>query len=93
MAFAAKGNDADTPNWEQAMNGPNAAGFWEACKVECNTLIQRKVWDVVEKQPWMNALPGTWAFKIKRYPDGPVKKLKGTILRSRRSTTTWSGLL
>ena len=64
-AFAAKGNDADTPNWDQAMNGPNAAGFWEACKIEYDTLVQRRVWDVVKKQPWMNVLPGTWAFKVK----------------------------
>ena len=24
----------------------------------------------------MNVLPGTWAFKCKRYPDGTVRKLK-----------------
>ena len=75
-ALAAKGNDADTPTWEQAMNGPNAEGFWEACKVEYNTLIKKECWDIVKKQSWMNVLPGTWAFKIKRYPDGLVKKLK-----------------
>ena len=35
-----------------------------------------EVWDEVDRQPWMNVTPGAWAFKIKRYPDGPVKKLK-----------------
>ena len=75
-ALAAKGNDADTPTWEQAMNGPNAEGFWEACKVEYDTLTKKGCWDIVKRQSWMNILPGTWAFKIKRYPDGLVKKLK-----------------
>ena len=30
----------------------------------------------VKREPWINALPGTWAFQIKRCPDGPVKGLK-----------------
>ena len=34
------------------------------------------VWDEVKREEWMNALPGTWAFKIKRFPDGLVRKLK-----------------
>ena len=50
-ALAVKGNDADTPTWEQAMNGPNAEGFWEACKVKYNTLIKKECWDIVKKQP------------------------------------------
>ena len=76
LALAANGNDADTPNWEQAMNGPNATGFWEACKIEIDTLVKKGCWEVVKKQSWMNISPGTWAFKIKRFPDGPIKKLK-----------------
>ena len=34
------------------------------------------VWDEVKREEWMNILPGTWAFKIKRFPDGLVRKLK-----------------
>eukprot|EP00956_Cyclotella_meneghiniana_P000227 scaffold288_cov44-Cyclotella_meneghiniana.AAC.7 len=30
----------------------------------------------LEREDWMNALPSTWAFKCKRYPDGRVKKFK-----------------
>ena len=76
FALAAKANDADTPDWNTAMNGPNAEGFWEACKIEIETLEKMKVWDVVKREPWMNVLPSTWAFKVKRYPDGLVKKIK-----------------
>ena len=76
LVLAAKANAEDTPDWNMAMNGPNAEGFWEACKVEINTLEDKDVWEVVERQSWMNVLPSTWAFKVKRYPDGLVKKLK-----------------
>ena len=31
-SLSAKSNSADTPNWNEAMNGPNAQGFWEVCR-------------------------------------------------------------
>ena len=40
------------------------------------TLERIKAWTVVEREDGMNILPGTWAFKLKRYPDGKVKKFK-----------------
>ena len=46
------------------------------CREELNTLVSMRVWDEVKKEEWMNVLPGTWAFKIKRFPDGLVRKLK-----------------
>jgi hypothetical protein len=60
------------------MNGPDKAGYWKACEIELNTLTQKRdAWDVVDREPWMNDLPSTWAFKCKRYPDGgSVRKLK-----------------
>ena len=71
---------ADNPNWEQAMNGPDSAGYWEACKKELHTLVDKKnAWDVVEHQPWMNILPSTWAFRCKRYSDRSVWKLKARL--------------
>ena len=65
MVLGAKVNGEDNPNWNQAMNGPNAQGFWEACIKEMQTLEKMGVWDVVDRQPWMNILPTTWAFKSK----------------------------
>ena len=77
FALATKADAADNPTWEQAMNGPDSAGYWEACKKELHTLADKKnTWDVVERQPWMNILPSTWAFRCKKYPDGSVRKLK-----------------
>jgi Reverse transcriptase (RNA-dependent DNA polymerase) len=76
MALAAKASDEDMPNWAQAMNGPNREGFWDACQTEFDTLKGMDTWDVVNRESWMNVLPSTWAFKIKRFPNGLVKKLK-----------------
>ena len=45
-------------------------------QVELHTLIKKfDCWDYVPN-PKKNVLPSTWAFKIKRYPDGQVKKFK-----------------
>jgi hypothetical protein len=62
FTLATKANDADLPNWEQAMNGPDQEGFWEACCKEVRMLRKMHVWDKVARQPWMNVLPSMWAF-------------------------------
>jgi predicted short-subunit dehydrogenase-like oxidoreductase (DUF2520 family) len=38
MVLAAKANSEDTPNWHQAMNGPNKEGYWKAMEKEYHTL-------------------------------------------------------
>jgi hypothetical protein len=76
MSLAAKANAEDNPNWNQAMNGPDKAGYWKACKKEIDTLLSKEAWEEVDRQEWMNVLPSTWAFKCKRFPDGLVQKLK-----------------
>ena len=75
--LATQANAADNPNWEQAMNGPDRVGYWKAAETEIQTLEEKECWDVIDREPWMNVLPGTWAFKCKRYPDGRIKKFKG----------------
>ena len=66
----------DNPTWSQAMNGPLADGFWEACKKEIATLEGMDAWEVVKRTAEMKVLKGTWALKIKRYPDSTLRKLK-----------------
>ena len=76
QAKASKYND-DNPSGDMAMNGPFADDFWKACKIELDTLVHdMKTWDLVPRTPDIHVLPGTWAFKIKRFPDGAVKKFK-----------------
>ena len=58
------------------MKGDYADEFWEACKVEIKTLESMNAWEVVDREDGMNVLQSIWAFKIKRYPDGLIKKFK-----------------
>ena len=37
------------------------------------------VWEVVDRESWMNILPSVWAFKKKLYPDGTPRKLKARL--------------
>jgi hypothetical protein len=39
--LATKANAEDHPTWNEAMNGPYANGFWEACKIEYNKLVKK----------------------------------------------------
>jgi hypothetical protein len=82
LAFAAKANNDDTPNYYQAMNGPDALGYLEAMKIEMDQLEEKDPWDVIplsDVPEGANILDSTWAFKRKRFPDGRVKKLKARI--------------
>jgi Reverse transcriptase (RNA-dependent DNA polymerase) len=59
------------------MNRPEHAGYWRAMEVEYHTLeTEKDSWEVVNRAPWMNRLPGTWALHCKRFWDGSVLKLK-----------------
>ena len=67
----------DNPNWWQAMDSEFAEEFWKAAVTEIETLEAMGAWEVVDKTDEMNVIDSTWAFKIKRYPDGLIKKFKG----------------
>ena len=66
----------DNPTWREAMKGPFADEYWEACKVEIATLERMGAWEVVKRTVDMNVIQSTWAFKCKRFPDGLIKKFK-----------------
>ncbi len=36
-------------------------------------------WDVIDRIDVMNSIDSTWAFKLKQYPDGLIKKLKARL--------------
>jgi hypothetical protein len=48
MALSMKANAAGNRNWNQAMNGPEAKGYWKAMEIELETLISKNPWVVVE---------------------------------------------
>ena len=69
-------NASNNPIWNKAVNGPNAEGFGEAMQTELTTIIDFNSWDIVNKTDDMNVLTSVWAFKVKRFLDGLVRKLK-----------------
>jgi len=76
LHFAAKVNTEDNPNWNQVMNGPEKVECFKAAEKETETLESKEDWEVLERSPWMNVIPSTWAFHCKRYPDVSIRKLK-----------------
>ena len=58
------------------MNDPFKEEFWKAACVEVKTLEGMDSWEVVDRTEDMNILQSIWAFKIKRFPDGLIKKFK-----------------
>ncbi len=73
---SSKYND-DNPLYETATRGLFQKEFWQAMRVELDTLTKDfDCWSLVNKTPDMHVLPSTWAFKIKRNLDGSMKKFK-----------------
>ena len=58
------------------MNGPFRKEYWDAACKEIETLEEMEAWEVVDKTPDMNVIQSIWAFRLKRFPDGMVKKFK-----------------
>ena len=79
-AFKAKASkDPDLPSIREALTGPHATSFWEAMEKEIATLESMGTWEVVPRASLpkgAKAIPGTWAFRIKRFPDGRLNKFK-----------------
>ena len=76
---AAASPDPDTPNLTEALSSAHREEFLEAMKKEIQQLEAHGTWQVVSKSTLptnANVLPSTWAFKIKRYPDGRLRKFK-----------------
>lgn len=69
----------DNPNWWQAMNGPFADEYWKAACVEIETLENMDAWEVVDIPEGVKPIDSTWAFKLKRFPDGMIKKFKARL--------------
>jgi Reverse transcriptase (RNA-dependent DNA polymerase). len=79
-----KKHDPDNPSFTEAMSGSDAHHYVEAMKKEILALLQQRTWtrvnrNDVPKNPdgsMRKILKGTWAFKLKRLPDGTPLKYK-----------------
>jgi Reverse transcriptase (RNA-dependent DNA polymerase) len=74
--LSTKANAEDHPDFDTVMNGPHAAGFWKACQIEWDMLLSKDVWEIVSRPLNRHVISGTWALRIKRFPDGTMRKLK-----------------
>jgi hypothetical protein len=79
-AFKAKASrDPDLPSTYEALSGPHAEDFWAAMDKEVKSLEKMGTWKVVERSSLpatTKVIPGTWAHRIKRFPDGRLNKFK-----------------
>lgn len=77
---ASKANsDPDLPTMQEALSGPHRAEFLEAMQNEIQELEEHGTWDVIPREQapeGANILPSTWAFRVKRFPDGRFRKTK-----------------
>ena len=58
------------------MNRPFADEFWKTAGEKIEMLEGIDVWEVIDESKDMNIIDSTWAFKMKCYPDGLIKKFK-----------------
>jgi hypothetical protein len=79
-SFAAKcmTKDPDLPNYLEAMSGDHAENYRDAMHDEVEALTKRETWELVPRSSIGTAtvIPGTWAFRCKRRPDGTFRKFK-----------------
>ena len=71
--------DPDSPRLHEAMRGEHREDFLVAMGKEIAELEHHGTWTVVKRTSLprgANLLPSTWALKIKRYPDGRMRKHK-----------------
>jgi Reverse transcriptase (RNA-dependent DNA polymerase). len=74
-----KKSDPDNPTFSEAMSGPDAEFYIEAMQQEVQALMQQRTWQRVARKDVpanRKILRGTWAFKLKRLPDGTPLKYK-----------------
>ena len=73
--------DPDTLNYDQAMRSELRDGFIEASDEEVGSLEEQGTWiEVPKSEARDKILPSQWVYRIKRNPDGRVKKLKARLV-------------
>ena len=72
-------SDPDIPSLRESLNGPHAEEFWKAMDSEIASLESKGTWKVIDRSeipPDTHVVPGTWAQRIKRLPNGELNKFK-----------------
>jgi hypothetical protein len=82
-ALKASKADPDSPSFQEAMTGPYREEFLEAMRTEVNELESHQCWDVIDASTvpeGAKVIPTMWVFKIKRYPDGRIRRFKARLV-------------
>ena len=77
-------NDIDNPSFHETMHGNYAIGYQKVMELEIKHMMRQKMWQIIsrsdapldDKGNKQKVLKGTWAFKLKRFPDGTPHKFK-----------------
>ncbi|HEY9816673.1 MAG TPA: reverse transcriptase domain-containing protein [Candidatus Obscuribacterales bacterium] len=77
IAAAASSNDPDTLTWDECMADEHREEWIAAAQTEISALEAHGTWEEVPiSDAKAKILPGTWAGKVKRRPDGSIIKRK-----------------
>ena len=80
MSVFAASSDPDTYTFDAAMRSEFKEEFIKAASVEVKELEGHHTWTEVKMQDVKGpVIPSTWVFKIKRRPDGTIKKFKARL--------------
>ena len=78
-AFKHTTKDPDLPNYFDGMHSDNAEDYHDAIKGEVEAFTEYATWELVDRSSVCSTasiIPGTWAFRCKRRPDGSFQKFK-----------------
>ena len=91
MLKSKKGSDPDTPTIKEALTGPYRSEFLDAMSAEIRELENHGTWTIIKKsdipsnissegeQKSPQVVPLTWAYKVKRWPSGEMRKIKARL--------------
>ena len=80
MVATLETSNADPKTYKQAMRLPDADKWLEACAAEVASLVENKVYEVVDRPASHQVITSKWVFKQKRGMTGAVEKYKARIV-------------
>ena len=80
LVVTEESGEDDPKTFKQAMTRSNAKLWQEACKAEVDSLVENKVFTVVDKPSDKPVNTSKWVFKRKKGIDGKVGKYKARIV-------------
>ena len=79
MVATVETSESDPKTYKRAMRSPDSAKWVEACAAEVASLVENKVYEVVDRLASHPVITSKWVFKRKRGITGEVEKYKARI--------------